>query len=480
MLISDILNFPALPEVIVLAMTCFTILVGLFFSQRCQRIHYFLAQFALLLALFASVFLLRKPVSLAFSDMFLLDPLSSLLKIFIAATSFFSFLYARAFLEEKHMPSGEYYILGLFSVLGMMVMVSSENFLPLFLGLELQSLPLYAMIALRRTSGTASEAAMKYFIMGSFASAMLLYGISLLYGVTHTLDIQEAAHAFSQGLATNNVLFACALVFIIAGIAFKFGAAPFHVWAPDVYQGAPSIVTLFLGSAPKIAMLGFTFKILIQAMPNLYLHWQTLLIIIAVLSMAIGNIVAVTQTNLKRMLAYSSISHMGYMLLGFIPGNSDGYAAATFYMIAYTLMTLGGFAMIVLLSKSGIEAESIKDFKGLNSRNPWLALMMMIMMFSMAGVPPTIGFFAKLSVLEALVNVNLVWLAALALIFAIIGSYYYIAVIKVMYFEAPEETIPLPYMARDMRLAISINGLLLLFLGVFPGALIQLCRSVFM
>ncbi|MBI5447365.1 MAG: NADH-quinone oxidoreductase subunit NuoN [Gammaproteobacteria bacterium] len=471
---------PALPEIALLSMTCIVLLADLFFSRLCPRIPYYLTQLALLGVICLSLCALNKPQTSAFFGMFMADPLSSLLNVFICLTSLFSFLYARSFLEETKMPLGEYYTLGLFSVLGMMLMVSSQNFLPLFLGLELQSLPLYAMIALRRSSGIASEAAMKYFIMGSLASAMLLYGISLLYGVTHSLSISEAAIIFSQGTATHNTVFACALVFIIAGIAFKFGAAPFHAWAPDVYQGAPSIVTLFLGSAPKIAMLGFTFKFLVQAMPTLQTQWQLFFIILAVLSMALGNIVAVVQTNFKRMLAYSSISHMGYMLLGLISGTQAGYAAATFYIIAYAFMTLAGFAMIALLSKAGVEAESIKDFQGLNYKHPWLAFLVMVVMFSMAGVPPTIGFFAKLSVLQALVQVDLVWLAALALIFSVIGAYYYIAVIKTMYFDQPEKSTPFPTLPLDATIAISVNGLLLLILGLFPSGLIELCNKVFL
>lgn len=479
MTMPEILNFAALPEIFVLVMASITLLTDVFFSKYCHRINYYLTQATLIAVTALSIYLLKQPSAVEFSGMFSLDPVSTLLKIFIYITSIFAFLYARSFLEERHMGFGEYYSLGLFSILGMMIMVSSENLLPLFLGLEILSLPLYAMIALRLKSGIASEAAMKYFIMGSFASAMLLYGISLLYGVTHTLNIQEAAAIFTQGIASNNTIFACALVFIVAGIAFKLGAAPFHVWAPDVYQGAPSIVTLFLGSAPKIAIVGLSFKLLVQSMPHLQLEWRGLLIIISILSMAIGNIVAVVQTNFKRLLAYSSISHMGYMLLGLIAGDSNGYSASVFYIASYALMTLGGFAMVVLLSRAGIEAESISDLKGLNSRSPWLAFMLLLIMFSMAGVPPTVGFFAKLAVLEALVNVNLIWLAALALIFAIVGSYYYIAVVKVMYFEKPEDTTLLPAVAMDTRLAFSINGLLLLYFGLFPGALIQLCRSVF-
>lgn len=470
----------ALPEMIVLGMACVALLADLFFSRRCPRINYYLSQLTLLGVIALACFFLKKPSMSVFADMFVLDPFSTLLKIFICIVSFFSFLYARAFIEENKMPFGEYYTLGLFSILGMMIMVSSQNFVPLFLGLELQSLPLYAMIALRRSSGTASEAAMKYFIMGSFASAMLLYGISLLYGVTHTLNIQEAAYAFTHGTATSgNMVYACALVFIIAGIAFKFGAAPFHAWAPDVYQGAPSIVTLFLGSAPKIAMLGFTFKLLIQSMPSLQAHWQQFFIIVAILSMVIGNVVAVIQSNFKRMLAYSSISHMGYMILGLIAGTNEGYAAATFYIISYSIMTLGGFAMVAILSRAGIEAESIQDFKGLNYRNPWLAFILMIFMFSMAGVPPTLGFFAKLSVLQALVHVDIIWLAALALLLSIIGAYYYIAVIKAMYFETPEDKSPLPVISRDASVAVSINGLALLVLGLFPSGLIEVCQRVF-
>ena len=471
----------ALPEIIILTFACLSLLADCFLKKHFRQINYYIAQTALILAALASIKLLNFPTVYTYSGMFSLDPISTLLKLFIYITSFFSFLYARAFFEtEKNIPVAEYYVLGLFSVLGMMVMLSSENLIPLFLGLEILSLPLYAMIALKRHNAISAEAAMKYFIMGSFASAMLLYGMSLLYGLTQSLNIHEIANVFSQGMTTHNLVFACAIVFIVSGIAFKLGAAPFHVWAPDIYHGAPSIMSLFLGSAPKIAILGLTFKLLIQAMPDLQLQWRPLLILVALLSMGLGNIVAVAQTNLKRMLAYSSIAHMGYMSLGLIAGNQEGYAACIFYIFTYALMTLGGFAMISILSKSGIEAESIADFKGLNSKSPWLAFLMLLLMFSMAGVPPTVGFFAKLGVLTALVNVNLVWLATVALIFAIIGAYYYIAVIKAMYFESESTPNALPIIPLDAKIAISTNALLLLFLGFSPGFLFQLCQRVFL
>jgi NADH-quinone oxidoreductase subunit N len=320
---------------------------------------------------------------------------------------------------------------------------------------------------------------MKYFVMGSLASGMLLYGMSMIYGATKTLDIGQIATAIAtMPSLEHNLILIFGLVFIVAGLAFKFGAAPFHLWAPDVYQGAPTSTVLFIGSAPKIAILVLTLRLVIEAMPALQAQLQQLLIILAVLSMAIGNIVAIVQNNLKRMLAYSAVAHMGYMLLGLIAGTPQGYGAAMFYMITYTLMSLAAFGAIILVSRAGIEADRFDDLKGLNVRSPWLAFMMLIVMFSMAGIPPFVGFFAKLAVLEALVKVDLIWLVVVALVLSVIGAYYYLRVVKMMYFDAPEDNTPIVN-SIDMRAAISINGILILGLGIIPGGLLQICRQVF-
>lgn len=467
-----------LPEIFLVCMTCLTLLVDLFISQKQSSITYFFVQLTLVVTTLLVVFLSNQPSSVMLNGSFIWDPIAAILKIFILGISVFVFVFSRNFIRERPIPQGEYYILGLFSILGMLILVSAYNFLSIFLGLELMSLPLYAMVAIERDSITGTEGAIKYFVTGALATSMLLYGMSMTYGALHTINISEIA---TKGLAAPGeyqLLLIFSLVFILSGIAFKLGAAPFHMWIPDVYQGAPTSVTMFLGSAPKIAALGMAIRLIIESFPGLLIQWQEVLIVIAILSIAIGNIVAIVQTNLKRLLAYSAIAHVGYMTLGLLAGTPLGYSAALFYMIIYAIMSLGGFAILVLLSRSGLEAENIEDLRGLNARNPWLAFMMLLVMFSMAGVPPLVGFFAKVGVLLALIAVNKVWLATFALVFAIIGAYYYLNVVKVMYFEEPHDqtvvTIPL-----DMRLAISVNGLVLLLLGMFPSGLIQACRSAF-
>ncbi len=473
-------NFaPAAPEMFVLGMACVVLLVDIFSAKEKQgQWAYILTQVTLIGAMLLTLRLASYSTVVTFNDTFLLDPLATVLKIFIYITAFVALLYSRAYVAEREIPNGEYYVLCLFSILGMMVLVSAGNFLTLYLGLELLSLPLYALVALQRDSALGSEAAMKYFVMGAMASGMLLYGLSMIYGASKSLDINQIATYVASKPMQQDMVFVFALVFVVAGIAFKLGAVPFHMWAPDVYDGSPTSVTLFIGSAPKIAVLGMAIRLLVGTLPSLHIQWEQLLIIVALLSMVLGNFVAIMQKNIKRMLAYSSIAHMGYMLLGVLSGIAAGYAAATFYIITYALMSMGAFGMIVLLSRAGFEAENIEDFRGLNARNPWLALMMLILMFSMAGIPPTVGFFAKLGVLEALISVHLVWLAALALLFAVVGAYYYIRVVKVMYFDEPEKIEPVTT-TKDMQLAISVNCLAVLALGLFPSGLINLCRVAF-
>ncbi|MCB1828473.1 MAG: NADH-quinone oxidoreductase subunit N, partial [Coxiellaceae bacterium] len=363
------------------------------------------------------------PKTYAFHAMYLHSHLTSVLKLFIYLISFFAFLYSQRYISEREIHQGEYYILGLFSILGMIILVSANSLLVLFLSLELMALPIYAMIAMQRNSGRSSEAAIKYFVTGGMASGLLLYGISMLYGMTNSLDINTVAASVMLTPIHQQLLLIFALVFMVAGIFFKLGAAPFHMWAPDVYEGAPTSVTLFLSSAPKVAAFALAIRLLVDAMPSSSVEWQQVIIVIALISMAWGNIVAIVQSNLKRMLAYSSIAHMGYMSLGLIAASNAGYAAAMFYMLVYAIMSLGAFAILTILSKKGVEVENIIDLKGLNSRNPWMALMMLLLMFSMAGIPPTAGFFAKLGVLEALVNAHFIPLAAIALVFAVIGAY---------------------------------------------------------
>jgi len=469
---------PAIAEMFILGMACFALIMDLFTNDKEHRYTYYIVQLALIGAFIISLDQFHNASQITFSGNFISDKISHLLKLFIYITSFMAFMYGRQYVLDREFPRGEYYILGLFSVLGMMVLVSANSFLTIYLGLEVLSLPLYAMVALRRDSVTATEAAMKYFVMGAMASGMLLYGISMLYGATGNLEITHVAVVITNFPANKSLILSFGLVFIVVGLGFKLAAAPFHMWAPDVYQGAPTSVALFISSATKIAALGMLLRLFYVAMPGLFIHWQSLFIVMAVLSIVLGNLIAIAQTNLKRLFAYSAISHMGYMLFGVIAGTQAGYAAAMHYMIIYALMSAGGFAMIIILSGAGIEAENIEDFKGLNQKHPWLAFMMLILLFSMAGVPPTVGFFAKLFVLKALVDVHLVWLATLGIIFAIVGAYYYIRIVKVMYFDVPEKAFQVSK-PLDSQLLISINGLALLVMGIFPGILLHFCRLAF-
>jgi len=469
----------AFPEIFLLGMTCVVLLVDLLVPQRKQWLTYCLTQFTLIITILCVIALSGNYKVILFHGEYILDPMGCLLQLFILAISVFAFVYARQYLVEHDIPRGEYYILGLFSVLGMLVLVTAHSFLTIFLGLELLSLPLYAMVALQRNLAICAEASMKYFVMGAIASAMLLYGLSMVYGAVQSLNITVVARAMSVSPLDQQLILVFGLVFIIAGIAFKLGAAPFHMWVPDVYQGAPTPVTLFVGGAPKIAALGMAIRLLVDAMPHLVVQWHEILVIIAILSITLGNIVAIVQSNLKRMLAYSAIAHVGYMLLGLLAATPEGYSAAVFYMINYAVMSLGAFAILLLLNRSGIEAEYINDLRGLNARDPWLAFMMLIIMFSMAGIPPLVGFFAKLGVLEALISVHMVWLATLALVFAIIGAYYYLNVVKVMYFEEPEGEVTPVTGAMDLRVAVTVNGLVVLLLGMFPSGLIEMCRAAF-
>lgn len=475
----DVPNFlPALPELVVFTFGTLALLIQAFWGQKRPAITYGFVQLTILLAGAISLAFLNESSSLTFDNMFIQDKLSVILKIFIALSVFVCFVYSRVYLAENKMPRGEYYILGLFAMLGMMVLVSSHHFLTLYLGVELMSLPVYAMVAMKRESGVALEAAMKYFIIGAMASGMLLYGISMIYGATNNLDFNAVSSSIATTSTEQQLILVFGLVFIMVGIAFKLGAVPFHMWVPDVYHGAPNPVTLFIATAPKIAALGMVLRLLVDAMPSLHGQWQQILIAMAVLSMGLGNFAAIVQSNIKRMLAYSSIAHMGYMILGVIATSNQGYAAATFYIITYSLMTLAAFGLLVLMSRAGYEVENIADFKGLNNRNPVFAFIMLIVMFSMAGVPPLVGFWAKVGVLKALVQSDLIWLAALTLVFSIVGAYYYIRVVKVMYFDEPDTD--RTYSASgEMQLVMAMNGVAVLILGLFPGWLFELCKSAF-
>ena len=464
-----------LPEIFVLSMACLILVLDLFLGDNERNISYWLTQLTLLFAAVITLSIDKGETQLLFFGTFISDPMGAVLKVFIYLVTGLAFLYSRYYLRARGLFKGEYYVLGLFGMLGMMVMVSAHSLLTVYLGLELLSLSLYAMVAFNRDSYPCSEAAMKYFVLGALASGMLLYGMSILYGLTGSLDIGLIADTLGKQQATAPLVFAT--VFIVVGLAFKLGAVPFHMWVPDVYQGAPTPVTLYIGSAPKIAAFAMIMRLLAESVGSLHAEWQGMLVVLAVLSLAIGNVVAIAQTNLKRMLAYSTISHVGFLLLGILAGTPAGYSASMFYIITYALMAAGAFGMIILLSRAGFEADEIEDFKGLNQRNPWFALVMLILMFSMAGVPPTVGFYAKLSVLQAVIDLDMIWLAGAAVFFSVIGAFYYIRLIKVMYFDDATDDQPLAS-DFDLRFGLSANGVIILLLGVFPGSLMALCSQV--
>ena len=464
---------PVLPEVFLLAAASFILILDLFISDKNRFVTYGLTQITLLICALITVSTAQQHVVYAFSNMVVDDPMSDILKLMLYLTVSVLLVYSREYIQLRGMYRGEFFVLALFAMLGMMIMISANHFLTLYLGLELLSLCLYAMVALQRDSAVATEAAMKYFVLGALASGMLLYGMSMLYGVTGSLNISEVSIAIQHGVENRTVL-VFGLVFVVAGLAFKLGAVPFHMWIPDVYQGAPTAVTLFIGSAPKIAAFAFVLRILVQGLQGLLQDWQGMLIIMAVLSMAIGNITAIAQTNLKRMLAYSTISHMGFLLLGFLSGTLGGYSASMFYVLVYVLMSLGTFGMIMLMSRQGFEAENLDDFRGLNQRSPWYAFLMLLLMFSMAGVPPTVGFYAKLSVLQAALQSGFIWLVVFAVLMSVIGAFYYLRIIKLMYFDAPKDLTAIKPEA-DVHLLMSANGLAVLVLGILPQPLMALC-----
>ncbi len=465
----------ALPEMFVLGMACFILVLDLFLPEERRGISYFLAQITVIGAFVSSLWVAPAGVQTTFDGMFVSDPLGTFLKLAIYVLTAGVFLYSRGYLRDRALYKGEYYVLGLFGMLGMMVIVSASSLLTIYLGLELFSLSLYAMVAFDRDSLRASEAAMKYFVLSALASGTLLYGLSLLYGLTGSLEMSQVAQ-FAGGHAGEHYAFVFALAFVLVGVAFKFGASPFHMWIPDVYHGAPTSVTLYLGAAPKVAAFAMAMRLLVDTLGPLQASWGPMLVVLAVLSLAVGNVVAIAQTNIKRMLAYSTISHMGFLLLGLLAGTRTGYSAALFYAVVYALMSLAAFGVVILLSRAGFEAERLGDFKGLNERSPWFAFMMLVAMFSMAGVPPTAGFYAKLAVLAAVIDVHQTWLAVVAVFFSLIGAFYYLRVVKLMYFDAPAD--PEPLTARlDLRVALSANGLLLLGLGIYPGLLMGWCLA---
>jgi NADH-quinone oxidoreductase subunit N len=471
---------PALPELVLLGMACLVLVVDLFLPQQKRGFTLLLALAALVLTAVALWQVAPVEIVVSFNGSFVLDRLAVMLKLGLLLILFLVFVYSREFLREFGMYKGEYYALGLFATLGMMIMISAYNFLLLYLGLELLALSLYAMIAFKRDSSIAAEAAMKYFVLGAMASGLLLYGMSLFYGATGTLDLSRLSDILQVQASSSPILLSFALTFIIVGLAFKLGAVPFHMWLPDVYHGAPTSVTLFLGTAPKIAGFAMAIRLLVDGASPLQPEWSQMFVVLAVASLAIGNIVAIAQTNFKRMLAYSTISHVGFIMMGLLAGGSTGYAAAMFYTLTYALTAAVAFGVLMLLSRDGREASDLADLRGLNDRHPWYAALLAIALFSMAGVPPTVGFYAKLVVVNAVIQVDLLWLAVVAVLFSVAGLFYYLRAVKVMYFDKPEEDRLFRVQdALDSRLLLSANGLSLLLLGLFPSTLMAWCLTAF-
>ncbi|HJY41763.1 MAG TPA: NADH-quinone oxidoreductase subunit NuoN [Steroidobacteraceae bacterium] len=466
----------AAAEIFVLTAVCVILVIDVFLTERTRWVTYVLSLLTLAGAAYMTVRYGVQVRTPALDGMFIADPMGDVLKLFTYGTVAVSFLYSREYLQRKGLFKGEYFILGLVALLGVMVMISAGNLLTVYLGVELLSLSLYAMVAFDRESGVAAESAMKYFVLGAISSGTLLYGFSIVYGVTGTLQLDELAIGVREvGAANLGLIFG--LAFIIVGIAFKFGAVPFHMWVPDVYHGAPTPVTLFIGSAPKIASFVLAIRVLAEGLDAMVASWQDMLIALAVLSMLLGNVVAIAQSNLKRMLAYSTISHVGFILLGILAGTPEGYRASMFYTLAYVITTVGSFGMILLLSREGFEADRLEDFKGLNRKSPWFAAIMMMLMFSTAGVPPFIGFWAKLAVISAVLDVGLAWLAAVAVVLSVVGAFYYLRVVKLMYFDDPTDSHAIEA-GGTLRAVLSANGVAVLALGVFPSALIDLCARV--
>ncbi len=471
---------PAIPEMVMLAMTCLVLVVDLFLPQEKRGFTLLLSIFTLLLTMVAVVAVTPVDSISSFGGSFVLDQLAVTLKIAVCAIVVLVFVYSRDYLIDHEIYKGEYYVLGLFATLGMMVMISAHSFLMVYLGLELLSLSLYSMIAFNRKSLLASESAMKYFVLGAMAFGLLLYGISIFYGMTGTLDINLLASSVSSQVDNHPVALSFALTFIVVGLSFKLGAVPFHMWLPDIYQGSPTSVTLFIGTAPKIAGFAMTIRLLVDGLSSLQLDWSQMFVVLAIASLAIGNIVAIAQSNFKRMLAYSTISHVGFILLGILAGDANGFASAMFYTITYAITASVAFGVLIILNRKGFEAENISDLAGLNHTNPWYAAMLSIAMFSMAGVPPMVGFYAKLSVLQAVISVNLAWIAVVAVLFSVIGLFYYLRIVKVMYFdEVDENQIISIKPSLDAKMLLSANGLSLIGLGIFPSLLMVYCIRAF-
>jgi NADH-quinone oxidoreductase subunit N len=464
---------PALPEIVLGLGICVVLLADLFIPERARDVTYTLALATLVATAWTVGRIDPGAVTVTFSSSFVSDPLAVVLKLLAVVIVATVFLYSRAYLKERQIYKGEYYVLGLFALLGIMVMTSAYSLLTMYLGLEMLSLALYALVAFDRESSVAAESAMKYFVLGAIASGCLLYGISIIYGVTGTVQIAEISTALLTG-GPAQISVQLGLAFVLVGIAFKFGAVPFHMWLPDVYQGSPTCVTLFIGTAPKLGAIALAIRVLVEALGGLAPSWEAMLSAVAVLSLGIGNVLAIVQSNIKRMLGYSTIGHVGFIFLGLVAGNRAGIEAALFYTIVYVIMAAGAFGVIILMSHRGFESDQLEDFKGLGQRSPWFAAIMLLLMISMIGVPPLAGFYAKWWVLAALVGNDKIWLAIAGILFSVIGAFYYLRVIKLMFFDESAAT-GMPHRSIDLRLVVSLNGLLVLAIGLFPDRLIELC-----
>ena len=469
----------ALPELFLLSAISIILIFDLFASERLKPITYYLTQLSLVITGWLVFDLIGESATI-FSGTFVLDTMGSTFKVFIMGFAIIALVYTRHYLKVHELLRNEYFILALMSILGMMVMVSGHSLLTLYMGLEIMSLSLYALIASARDRSVAIEAALKYFVLGAIASGLLLYGMSMIYGITGSLDIAQISNfARASTLASQQTLILnFGLVFLVIGVAFKLGAVPFHMWVPDVYQGSPTSVTMFLSTVPKIAAIALLIRLLIDGLGDLQHYWSDLLMIIAVLSIALGSLVALMQSNIKRMLAYSTISHIGFVLLGFVTGVVEGYGAAVFYVLVYILMSLAAFGSIIALNKSGFEADQISDYQGLSKHSPWFALIILVVMLSMAGVPPFIGFYSKLFILQQVIAEGYIILAVIAVVFAVISAYYYLKIIKAMYFDDADKEITVSA-PLDMRVVLSINGILILLVGLMPSFWMSLSVSLF-
>lgn len=467
----------ARPEIFLLAALCVVLLLDLFLGKESRVITYLATQASLLttLLLVYSSFFNRADKTLGLDGMYMVDEMAGVLKISILLISMLAFACARKYLRDQDMWQSEFFVLGMTAILGMLIMVSGYHLLVLYLGLELLSLSMYALVAMRRDDAQATEAAIKYFVLGAVASGFLLYGMSVLYGLSGSLELNTLREYFSsQADVSTNLLLMFALTFIVAGLAFKLGVVPFHMWLPDVYQGTPTAVTLFLSSAPKIAAFAIVIRLMVEALEPAQAAWSQMFMLLALLSIALGNLLALVQNNLKRLFAYSAIAHMGFMLMGIVMTTHTGYSAAMFYILLYALMSAGAFAMLILLGRKGYEVVHLEDLKGLSRRHPWFALMFLLILFSMAGIPPTAGFYAKFAIIEAVVEAKFVWAAVFMVVMSVIGAFYYLRMIKIMYFDQPNEQVPIEA-DMDIRVLVSVNGLLMILLGIFPGILMSIC-----